>query len=138
MEWSKTFTGIVAISADIFTASVFWKHADVTVSSLCGLELRKSGGIWSLRVIGRLLNRIQTDHCERAIASDIERAREALTLLGAKEENEQLREALQVCFTYGLAPHDVSGTCAWEEARRTYLAIARKYSWNGSSGVRRK
>lgn len=126
MAWSNTFTGILAMSADIATASVCWKHEDVTVSSLAGLQLRKPGGIWSLRVLGRVLNRIQKNHCELAIASDIARAKRALVLLGdaGEKERAQLIEALQTCFTYGLAPHDVSGTAVWEGARAIYLASA--------------
>ena len=92
MSWSNTFTGIVAISADIFTASVLWKHEDVTVSSLCGLELRKPGGIWSLHIIGNWLNGIQRNHCELAIASDIERAKGALKLLGGWPNMPQLAQ----------------------------------------------
>lgn len=82
MSWSNTWTHTVAVAVDIFTASVFWNHEDVTVSSLCGLELRHGAtGDRLLCTLGRFLNRIQANHCELAIAADRQRAEAALKLL---------------------------------------------------------
>jgi len=38
---------------------------------------------------------------------------------------EEARAALEIAFTYGLPPHDVSGSAEWERARKMYLALAR-------------
>lgn len=82
MSWSGTYTHTLAIAADMGTASIFWNREDVTVSSLCGLELRKPAGNWFLRALGRLLNRVQANHCELAIAADRARAQSTIALLG--------------------------------------------------------
>jgi hypothetical protein len=82
MAWSSgTWSRIIATSIDICAAGIFWRKYGCTVSALCGLELRKTGGIWSLRVLGRFLNWIQPGHCESAIVGDRARASAALQLL---------------------------------------------------------
>ena len=82
MSWQGTWTYIVARSADVFTASVIWNEADVTVSSICGLELRAgSKGDPTLQRLGRFLNRLQKNHCELAIAADLARAQAAVKML---------------------------------------------------------
>lgn len=82
MSWQGTWTYIVARAADVFTASVIWKRDDVTVSSLCGLELRAgTKGDPTMQRLGRFLNRLQANHCELAIAADIARAQGAIKLL---------------------------------------------------------
>lgn len=85
MSWSNTYTHTIAIGVDMLTASVLWNRSDVTVSSLCGLELLKPSGVWSLRALGRLLNKLQANHCELAIQADILRAQRALRLLTASD-----------------------------------------------------
>jgi len=76
------YVKILAVSVDIFLASIFWNKPDVTISSLCGLALRKDPNVRSFEgYLGRMLNRIQKDHCEHAIASDIIRAQGILKVL---------------------------------------------------------
>lgn len=83
MSWSGTWTHTLAVAADIFTASIIWNHEDVTVSSLCGLELRAGPkGDPTMQRLGRFLNRLQANHCELSIAADRARAQSALKLLG--------------------------------------------------------
>lgn len=88
MSWSNTYTHTVIITVDVLGASLFWNRSDLTISSLCGLELRKKaagqGSVWSLVQLGRFLNWINTGHCEAAINADAQRAVNALRSLGAK------------------------------------------------------
>lgn len=88
MSWDSTYTYKVAISVDVLTASIFWNRTDLTVSSLCGLELRKKatgkGAIWSLVQLGRFLNWLNKDHCESAIRGDAQAALNALNILGVR------------------------------------------------------
>lgn len=80
MSWSGTYSHTLAIAVDMATASIFWNRADVTVSSLCGLELRKASGNWFLRGLGRALNHLQSGHCESAIAADRARGQATVDL----------------------------------------------------------
>lgn len=82
MSWEGTFTYVIARAADVMTASIVWRQPDVTISSHCGLELRKPKGNWFLRGLGRLLNRIQKNHTEEAIKGDIADAKAAILFLG--------------------------------------------------------
>lgn len=66
---------------DIFVGSLFARDPDVTISSYCGLALRSKGNL-GLRILGKGLNAISRNHCENAIASDIARAKSAITRLG--------------------------------------------------------
>lgn len=71
----------LAIAVDVLLASWFWKIPDVTISSLCGLALRKDPKARSFNgYLGRLLNRVQAGHTEKAIANDLARA-EAIKVL---------------------------------------------------------
>lgn len=80
-----TYALNLAIAVDILTASIFWNKEDVCVSSLSGLALRrKAAGLgvnWGLYHLGLLLNKIQTNHCELSIQSDIARANAVIRLL---------------------------------------------------------
>lgn len=70
------------IAIDMCAAAVIFRDADVTISSLAGLALRKeTPPIWAI-VLGRwFLNHLQTDHCELAIVHDVIRLRAAERLL---------------------------------------------------------
>lgn len=80
MSWSSTYTHAIAIAADMLGAAFLWSNrvADVTISSVCGIELRKAAKGMTpvsgrLVVLGRALNAIDTDHCEKALEADLER-----------------------------------------------------------------
>ena len=70
----------VLLALDVFVAALLWRDDDITISSYCGLELRKLNPAW-WAFLGRILNAISPGHCESAIAHDILRAHAALLLL---------------------------------------------------------
>lgn len=79
-SWTKRFD----LAFDIFTLSMFVKVYGVTISSACGLALRANPtGTTFLHKLGRILNKIQTNHCELAIIDDGERLKAALIFIGA-------------------------------------------------------
>ena len=72
----------VLLYIDMFIAALIWRDSGVTISSFTGLALRRqSPPLWA-RVLGGILNTLETNHCESAIAHDRERAKAALTILG--------------------------------------------------------
>lgn len=81
MAWSNTYSHTLAISVDVLTASVFWNVENVTVSSLAGIALRRGETTTFLARLGKVLNKIQTNHCELAVAADLARQASATTLL---------------------------------------------------------
>jgi hypothetical protein len=83
VAWSNTYSHTLAIAVDIFTASTFWNTEGITVSSLCGLALRRGETRTFLARLGYLLNKIQINHCELAIASDLSRSAQASALLNS-------------------------------------------------------
>ena len=54
-----------------------WRLRHITISSMTGLELRRSNPIWWAKGLGWVLNKIQSGHCEKAIAADMARAQVA-------------------------------------------------------------
>jgi hypothetical protein len=72
---------------DQFVAALLWRQPGLTISSKCGLAMRHTEPGLSNRAkrwLGRILNWIDTDHCEKAIVTDIRHAHAALrTLYGA-------------------------------------------------------
>lgn len=87
---NRTFFHALCVAADIFAAAILWtnKGFDITISSMCGLELRKynlkiPGCSKRLVYLGKALNWIQRGHCESAIQADILRCQNALYALGA-------------------------------------------------------
>lgn len=73
----------VLLYFDMFVGACIWRDSGVTISSYCGLELRKPAPRWWARVLGGALNWISPGHCSDAITHDIGRSHEALTILGA-------------------------------------------------------
>lgn len=72
----------LARAVDVMFASWFWRKDDVTISALCGMTLRKDPKVRNFNgYLGRLLNRIQANHCELAIADDRARAEAVLKVL---------------------------------------------------------
>ena len=83
MSWSNTYSHTLAIAVDMLTASIFWNDEDVTVSSLCGVALRKGQTTTFLARLGKILNKIQANHCEMAITADKARAAQTITFLSS-------------------------------------------------------
>ena len=73
------------IYLDRFAGALVFRDSNITISSQCGLELRKEKPAWWAKVLGGFLNWIDTNHCEGAIQFDASTARETLRLLGFKE-----------------------------------------------------
>ena len=74
--------GFVFLRAlDTFGASLIWRDYALTISSMTGLELRKSAPARWARVLGWCLNHVAAGHCESAISADTLRAHQALLLL---------------------------------------------------------
>lgn len=79
----------VLIGIDQLGSAVFFGRNDITISALCGLALEGKPDIlgfplWkmkTLRVLGRILNKIQKGHCLSAIKSDKARATSTLAIL---------------------------------------------------------
>lgn len=74
---------VVLRAVDIFWATLVWRDYGITISSLTGLQLRRTNPAWWAKALGWVLNHIQPNHCELAIQSDIMRAYNALTILEA-------------------------------------------------------
>jgi hypothetical protein len=85
MSWQNTYSFTLAITLDVVTASVFWNRRDVTVSSLCGMAIRAGKTSSLLGRIGKVLNWLQTDHCEQAIAYDMSVANSTLQFLTTRQ-----------------------------------------------------
>lgn len=81
----NTYAVLIARALDILLCTWIWRDYDLTISSMCGLELRRAAPAWWAVVFGRwFLNNIEHNHCELAIAADIVRCQAALTMLGIK------------------------------------------------------
>lgn len=81
-RYNKGYLVLLARTIDILACSWIWRVYDITISSMVGLELRKAKPAAWARVLGGVLNWIQKDHCEGAIASDRLRIQQALAILG--------------------------------------------------------
>lgn len=79
---NNTYFLVLARSVDILACSWIWRDYDITISSMCGLELRKPAPARWAKILGGALNWLQTGHCESAIAADITRCKAALGVLG--------------------------------------------------------
>lgn len=77
----NTYVFKALLYVDIFVCALVWRDADITISSMTGLELRKPKPRRWARVLGWVLNHLQPGHCEGAIAHDIDRAETALQIL---------------------------------------------------------
>jgi hypothetical protein len=78
---NNTWVFKVLIGLDMLGSAIIWRDADVTISSLTGLELRKPNArVWA-KTLGWVLNHLEANHCEKAIKNDILRAQIALQLL---------------------------------------------------------
>ena len=78
-----TYGYVLARAIDVLCATAIWRDSDVTISAMCGMELRKPSPARWARWLGWVLNHIQANHCEQAIAADIARAKAILVRLGS-------------------------------------------------------
>ncbi len=82
--FSKSYGVLLARAVDVLLCTWIWRDYDITISSMTGLELRRSNPIWWAKGLGWVLNKIQSGHCEKAIAADTARAQAALAILTGK------------------------------------------------------
>ena len=81
---NNSYTLVISRSLDILLCSWIWRNYDITISSMTGLALKsKSPPKWAV-YLGWVLNHIQANHCNLAIAADIERATSALAILSGQ------------------------------------------------------
>ena len=81
MTYPKSYALLLARTVDIMLCGWIWRDYDITISSMCGLELRKPTPRGWARVLGGFLNWLQPGHCEHAITADLERVQEAERIL---------------------------------------------------------
>jgi hypothetical protein len=83
MSWSNTWSSGLAIGLDyMIELTAFWRvKTPMTVSSMCGLSLRKGELTTFLALLGRGLNWLNPGHCEAAIVADRLRAKATLAML---------------------------------------------------------
>jgi len=88
IRYNQGYAVVIARCIDILVAGVFWRDYGVTISSMTGLALRAPRPPLWAKLLGAFLNAIEKGHCELAIACDIERALQALEILGSPETAE--------------------------------------------------
>lgn len=89
----KTLTRRIAVATDILTFSVITRRYGVTISSWCRVQqLAGKDGSRFGRVLARVLNKLQSDHCARAVQADIERAELAMEYLAGADLAHQLAQ----------------------------------------------
>jgi hypothetical protein len=78
---NNAYVTVLARAVDIVCCTIIWRNYDVTISSMCGLELRKPNPAWWAKILGGMLNKIQANHCELAIQADLLRATSTIGML---------------------------------------------------------
>lgn len=80
-RYNNVYLMVILRTIDILICGWIWRNYDITISSMCGLELRNDvPKKWAV-VLGWILNHIEDNHCEKAIAADIDRCMQALGTL---------------------------------------------------------
>jgi hypothetical protein len=79
--FSNSWALVVLRALDVFFACCIWRDYNITISSWCGLELRKENPKRWAKILGKILDKIQEGHCEIAIKTDIERIQVSLDIL---------------------------------------------------------
>lgn len=80
MSFSQTFAYSVARAVDVATASVFTKHTDCTISTLCEVALQTQKSPF-LQALGKALNWIQKGHTASALQSDYDKGQAIVSFL---------------------------------------------------------
>jgi hypothetical protein len=82
MSWDKTYTHTLLIALDQFAAAVIFNRPDLTISTMCWMVMTGNDAKlkldawqrWILVKLGPILDKIQTNHCEKAKNGDRHRA----------------------------------------------------------------
>ena len=69
---------------DLFVCACIFRIPDITISSVCGLALRRPDPPWAAKAVSWFCNLFAANHCENAIQADAARARTALSVLEPK------------------------------------------------------
>jgi hypothetical protein len=75
-----TYVAKALLALDFFVCVLWTRDFDLTISSRCGLYWRHDPPLFWF-MLHEILNGLQKDHCESAIASDLARAQAAIKLL---------------------------------------------------------
>lgn len=86
VPYNRSYVFIVLRAVDLFVACLIWRDYDVTISSFTGLEMRKPKPRWWAKALNWFLNKCEKNHCELAIAADIERANTSLAILKGEQQ----------------------------------------------------
>lgn len=81
MIYSNTYFMVLLRAVDILACTWIWRGYDITISAMCGLQLRTTAPARWARWLGGMLNWLQKNHCEMAISSDTLRCLQALKVL---------------------------------------------------------
>jgi hypothetical protein len=76
----KTYVGKILLAFDYFVSVLWDRDFDLTISSRCGVYWRGHPPFFWY-CLHKILNGLQANHCELAIASDLARARAAIQIL---------------------------------------------------------
>lgn len=78
---SKTYVFKVLLYLDMFVSALIWRNPDITISSQTGLALQTLAPPKWATVLGWVLDKLQPNHCQLAIADDLTRAQAAVATL---------------------------------------------------------
>jgi hypothetical protein len=79
--YSNVYFLVLLRGVDILACTWIWRDYDITISSMCGLQLRTAKPAWWAKILGNTLNWLQAGHCESAIIADTDRCQQALNIL---------------------------------------------------------
>ena len=82
----KTYGGKLLLFVDEFFCAVFWRDTGITISSMVGLEVKRTDCPRWAKWLHAALNGIEANHCENAIQDDILRAQAAILILTGKDQ----------------------------------------------------
>lgn len=81
VPYSQTYVAVLGRALDLFISTALKRDYGITVSSWCGMTLRKGDSSSPYWKLGKFLNFLQKDHCELAMACDRERAQYVIDTL---------------------------------------------------------
>lgn len=85
MSQGANYAYKVLLFFDLFISALIWRQGDVTISAETGLAmLRAKPPLWA-KLLNGFLNLFRKGHCIAAINDDIERAKNAIIYLSAKQ-----------------------------------------------------
>lgn len=77
----KNYAYKVLLFLDIFICALVFRDPDVTISAEVGLAMKRPNPPLWAKLLNGFLDKIQKDHCRKAIDSDVLRAQTAILYL---------------------------------------------------------